>query len=257
MIDHEIKDALNVEPSPEFLARVRGRIASEPAPSAWRWSWTVFAAVTAAAALAIAGLVSRPVQKAVRPSEIAQAFRSEAQAGPKGPALHQTEPMPSAPSERRPGPSASARLEAPRAPARLAEAPETRRRFGPGDRRSAKAAPPATPGAAAHATPVVSGFPPPLQSSSAELRRGQAEAQSAKAGSRTVTREAEVLLDPSETRALRALIAGLRDGRIDLAAAQRSSSPAPMDLEPVTDIVIAPITIEPIAPPSGAEGARP
>jgi hypothetical protein len=36
-----------------------------------------------------------------------------------------------------------------------------------------------------------------------------------------------------------------------------STTPAAMDLEPLADIVINPITIEPIAPPSGAEGARP
>jgi hypothetical protein len=67
----------------------------------------------------------------------------------------------------------------------------------------------------------------------------------------------EILLDPAETRALRGLIAGVRDGRVDLSAAQMSTTPAAMDLEPLADIVINPITIEPIAPPSGAEGARP
>ena len=51
MIDQEIRDALKVEPSPEFLARVRTRIANEPAPSAWRWSWTFAAAGALAAAL--------------------------------------------------------------------------------------------------------------------------------------------------------------------------------------------------------------
>jgi hypothetical protein len=66
-----------------------------------------------------------------------------------------------------------------------------------------------------------------------------------------------VLLDPAETRALRALIAGVRDGRVELSGAQHSTTPAPMALAPVTEIVIAPITIEPIAPQSGAEGVRP
>lgn len=35
-LDREIESALGVEPSPEFLARVRTRIAAEPGPSAWR-----------------------------------------------------------------------------------------------------------------------------------------------------------------------------------------------------------------------------
>jgi hypothetical protein len=69
--------------------------------------------------------------------------------------------------------------------------------------------------------------------------------------------EPEILLDPAETQALRRLIAGVHDGRIDLTAAQNSVSPAPIELEPVTDIVIAPITIEPVAPLPGAEGVRP
>ena len=69
--------------------------------------------------------------------------------------------------------------------------------------------------------------------------------------------QAEILLDAAETRALHQLIARVRDGRVDLAAAQKSVAPAPMALEPVADIVIAPITIDPIAPLSGAEGVRP
>jgi len=36
MIDGEIRRALDVDPSPEFLARVRTRIAAEPSPSTMR-----------------------------------------------------------------------------------------------------------------------------------------------------------------------------------------------------------------------------
>jgi hypothetical protein len=60
------------------------------------------------------------------------------------------------------------------------------------------------------------------------------------------TPEPEVLLAPDETRALRALIAGVRDGRIDLAPSLRASRPAVMELEPIRKLVIAPITIAPI-----------
>jgi hypothetical protein len=38
-LDREIESALAAEPSPEFLARVRARIAAGPAPSLWRPSW--------------------------------------------------------------------------------------------------------------------------------------------------------------------------------------------------------------------------
>jgi hypothetical protein len=215
MIDEEIREALDVGPSPEFLARVRTRIATEPAPSAWRWSWTIAAAGALAAAVIVAIALTPGRETAVTP------VTQKAEAGPKGPALHQTASVPSA-TDRRPGPSASARPEGPRASARLAAAPDARRHFGPGESIASSVADPKGPAL--------------RESSPAAL---------------------EVLLDPAETRALHQLIAGVRDGRVDLSAAQNSSSPAPMDLEPVADLVIAPITIEPIAPLSGAEGARP
>ena len=53
LIDRELAAALAVEPSAEFLARVRMRIAREPEPSAWRRSWTFAAAGACATAIAI------------------------------------------------------------------------------------------------------------------------------------------------------------------------------------------------------------
>jgi hypothetical protein len=194
MTDHEIRDALKVDPSPEYLARVRTRIATEPAPSPWRWSLTIAAAGAMAAALVVAVIVSRPAQPIeqrpglVGPGTTAATEPAEpsALAGPKGPALQET-----------PAPAA-----------RSAEA------FAP---------------------QVVSGFSPTVPTKA----------------------EPEILLDPAETRALRALIAGVNDGRVDLAALQRDPSRAPMDLDPIAEIIIAPITIDAIAPLSGAEGERP
>jgi hypothetical protein len=37
-LERELETIVAVDPSPEFLARVRTRIAQEPAPSSWRWS---------------------------------------------------------------------------------------------------------------------------------------------------------------------------------------------------------------------------
>ena len=91
MIDDEIKDALNVDPSPEFLARVRTRIAKEPAPAAWRGSWTLAAAGAMAAVVVVAVIVSRPAQ----PIRSAESFVA---AGPKGPALQET-PVSAGPNE--------------------------------------------------------------------------------------------------------------------------------------------------------------
>jgi cytochrome c556 len=52
-IDRALTNALSVDPSPAFLARVRMRIASEPEPVDWRLSW-VFAAGACTVAIAIA-----------------------------------------------------------------------------------------------------------------------------------------------------------------------------------------------------------
>jgi hypothetical protein len=70
-------------------------------------------------------------------------------------------------------------------------------------------------------------------------------------GETVVQRKPEVLLEPAETRALRALIAGVRDGRIDLAPVAHATTPDVMELEPIHDLVIAPIVITPV------EGVQP
>ena len=59
-----------------------------------------------------------------------------------------------------------------------------------------------------------------------------------------------------EVAAIQSVIIGVRDGDVDLTPVARASSLTAMDLVPIADIVIAPITIEPIAPASGEEGAR-
>lgn len=55
-LDREIESLLATEPSPEFLARVRARVAEEPTPNRWRASW-MFAAATAVAAAIVALIV--------------------------------------------------------------------------------------------------------------------------------------------------------------------------------------------------------
>ena len=68
--------------------------------------------------------------------------------------------------------------------------------------------------------------------------------------------EPEILIDPREAAALRALIYGARDGRIDLVPVLNASQPAVMELPPVVDIHIPEITIDPIAPGAGEQGVR-
>jgi hypothetical protein len=57
-LDREIASMLAAEPSAEFVARVRARVAQEPEPAGWRASW-MFAAATAVAA-AIVVLIAWP-----------------------------------------------------------------------------------------------------------------------------------------------------------------------------------------------------
>ena len=56
-LDRELRAALNVEPSPEFLARVRGRVADESPvvarPLALRWLTMSAGATVAAIAVAV------------------------------------------------------------------------------------------------------------------------------------------------------------------------------------------------------------
>jgi hypothetical protein len=46
-LDREIDLAVRVDPSPEFVARVRTRVADEQAPSRWRLGWCIAAAAAA------------------------------------------------------------------------------------------------------------------------------------------------------------------------------------------------------------------
>jgi hypothetical protein len=58
MLEREIEAALGVEPSPEFLPRIRARIANERMHKGWFWSWSwrLAGAAAVVAAVAIVGL---------------------------------------------------------------------------------------------------------------------------------------------------------------------------------------------------------
>src|SRR5438270_775361 len=71
--DSALGKALAVEPSPQFLARVRMRIASEPGPSDWRSSW-MLAAGTCTIAIAIAVTVIQMNHPALPPGLPAKVF---------------------------------------------------------------------------------------------------------------------------------------------------------------------------------------
>jgi len=72
-IDRALATALAVEPSPEFVARVRMRIASEPEPSDWRFSW-MFAASACTLAIAMAVTVMQMNHPVLAPGLPAKAL---------------------------------------------------------------------------------------------------------------------------------------------------------------------------------------
>jgi cytochrome c556 len=74
-IDRALAAALAVDPSPEFVARVRMRIASEPEPSDWRFSW-VFAAGACTLAIAMAVTLMQMNDPALAPGLPARALPS-------------------------------------------------------------------------------------------------------------------------------------------------------------------------------------
>jgi len=55
-LEREIESLLAVEPSPEFVARVRTRVAQEPEPGGWRLSW-MLAVTSAVVVVALAVMV--------------------------------------------------------------------------------------------------------------------------------------------------------------------------------------------------------
>ena len=70
-IDGELRRALAVDPSPEFLARVRTRIAEAPAPAGRRIPWIAVAPLlTAAALLAVVAIVRRPAAPGTHTADV-------------------------------------------------------------------------------------------------------------------------------------------------------------------------------------------
>jgi len=208
-LDREIERALAVDPSPEFAARVRLRIASEPAPGLWRsafalrsqplWALCFAGGAVTALAIAVGVIISRPAPSARLKGSPYTSSTNVARGFQPGGGLQPSD----APTK-------------PETPTRVEGSPDTR------------------------ATNVARGFQPSGGFQPSDRAR-----------------ESETLLDARETRALQRLIAGVRDGRVDLSPVLDAKAVDAMDLPPVKDLVIVPLTIEPLVPQSGTEGARP
>jgi hypothetical protein len=188
-LDREIERALAIDPSPEFLARVRTRIAEEPSAASrgFGWLFVGVATATVAAAVVLAVFVVSPArQPASAPLLASRSIGSVFEV----PSVGSVGADPRVRPERR-------------------VRPESPSSVGP------------THGMA----PTTTG----------------------------VAAEPTTLFDPRETMALQRLIAGVRDARVDLTPLLKES---PMPLQPLDNLVIPSIIIEPLVP-GGVEGERP
>src|SRR5207245_7085065 len=79
-LDREIARALAVDRSPEFAARVRQRIAGEPAPAGWRAAW-IFAAGALAAGAVVLLVVTRDRDRAIETTPPMLAARASSGVG--------------------------------------------------------------------------------------------------------------------------------------------------------------------------------
>jgi hypothetical protein len=77
-LDREIEAMLAVEPSPEFVSRVRTRIAEAPV-SGWPMGWTGVAAGSVVVAVVVAVVISRP-HEVVQPEAMMPITRTSMQA---------------------------------------------------------------------------------------------------------------------------------------------------------------------------------
>jgi len=75
-LDREIESLLGAEPSPEFVARVRARVAEGPEPGQWWMSWVLAAGAVAVVIVAVMAWPSREPVSFVR--EPVQTARVEA-----------------------------------------------------------------------------------------------------------------------------------------------------------------------------------
>jgi len=73
-LEQEIEGLLSVEPSADFVARVRSRVAEEPTSIGWSWRWPLAAIATAVVAAVVAIVLWRPAETTM-PSTSAPAPR--------------------------------------------------------------------------------------------------------------------------------------------------------------------------------------
>ena len=105
-LEREVESLLAVEPSPNYLARVRARVAEEPAPVGWRFRWEFAAAAATVVILATAVIwrssnPARSIDGSAQAPLVAEKATPPAVSSPTERVVRP--PVPSIESERRPG----------------------------------------------------------------------------------------------------------------------------------------------------------
>ena len=97
-LDREIESMMAVEPSPQFVARVRARVAQEPEPGRWRASW-LFAPAGAVAIVIVAVIAwpsLEPVPSSVAPVESPRVAEAVALSSPPAAEIERPQAAPRA-----------------------------------------------------------------------------------------------------------------------------------------------------------------
>lgn len=84
-LDREIEDLLAVDPSADFVVRVRQHIASQPAPRAWWFSWRLATAGAGLAVVVMGALLWpawQPLTPAIEPTAVREVEQAVAVAAP-------------------------------------------------------------------------------------------------------------------------------------------------------------------------------
>jgi hypothetical protein len=70
-LDKDIEALLSVEPSPDFVARLRSHVADQSMSSAWGWRWPIALVATAIAAVVVGVALWRPAERATQTTSAA------------------------------------------------------------------------------------------------------------------------------------------------------------------------------------------
>jgi hypothetical protein len=101
-LEREIETLLAVEPSRDFVARVRSRVAEEPAPSRWGWRWPLAGVATSMALIVVGVALWRPLEPEPRSTSAPAQHATAPDVSSSAPVAPHDEPVAVARAQRQP-----------------------------------------------------------------------------------------------------------------------------------------------------------